>query len=257
MKISTQRGLSFGISLKDVEVPDILRHRVATGVDYLDGVFGGAGLTPSSITFFCGGAGAGKTTMMLTMANGIAGNGANVVFNTNEESLFQIKLHAERLNLRNGIMLGEESSVTTLLAKCDRLRLADPDKPFVLIVDSLQTLEDDIAIQRGAANTVTPERCLEAITSWCKDNNTMAVIIGQVGKDGKFAGKNKLKHMVDAMLELSIDLKGSPEKNPTYGLRILAMSKNRFGGGSQQYYLQLEKAGFSVAAVEGAEEDDD
>lgn len=83
----------------------------------------------------------------------------------------------------------------------------------------------------------------------------MAVVIGQVGKDGKFMGKNSLKHMVDAQLELCIDLKGSPEKNPTYGLRVLSMSKNRFGGGSQQYYLQLERAGFSIAAVQGDEEE--
>lgn len=253
MKINTQRGFDFGTNIKDVEVPDILRRRVASGIDYVDGIFGGQGLTPSSVTLFTGTPGAGKTTMMLTMANGLAGRGATVVFNTCEESLFQVKMHAERLGLKNGILLGEEPNAGKLLEKCNELRAKDPDKPFILIVDSLQTLND--GKWGDVVNSVTPVRCLEMVTAWCKDNNTMAIVIGQVGKDGKFMGKNSLKHMVDAQLELCIDLKGNPEKNPTYGLRVLSMSKNRFGGGSQQYYLQLERAGFSIAAVQGDEEE--
>jgi DNA repair protein RadA/Sms len=252
MKLNTQRGFDFGTNVRDIVVPDVLRKRVSSGVDYLDGVFGGEGLTPSSVTMFTGTPGAGKTTMMLTMANGLAGRGAEVVFNTCEESLYQVKIHADRLGLRNGFRLGEENLVDTLIEKCEKLRQANPAKPFVLIVDSLQTMDDDIAIQRGGANSMTPVRVLERVTNWCKTQNTIAIVIGQVGKDGKFMGKNSLKHMVDAQLELSIDLK---QKSPTYGLRVLGMSKNRFGGGASAYYLQLEKGGFSIAAVEGEEDE--
>ena len=132
--------------------------------------------------------------------------------------------------LFRSIKLGEESNVPQLLEKCDALRAANPNKQFVLVLDSLQTMND--GKYGDATNSKTPERCLELVTNWCKENNTMAVVIGQVGKGGQFLGSNVLKHMVDAMLTLTIDLKGKPETNPTYGLRILQMTKNRFGGGA-------------------------
>ena len=255
MKLSTTRGFDFGTSIKDVTVPDILRKRVKCGIEYMDAAFGGEGMTPSQVTLFTGMAGAGKTTMMLTFCNGLVGKGNEVVFNTCEENLYQVKMHAERLGLRNGFRLGEESHVPTLLAKCDELRAQNPNKPFVLVVDSLQTMNDG---KWGEdMNSKTPLRALEMITNWCKDNHTMAIVIGQVGKGGQFLGSNTLKHMVDAMLTLTIDLKGSPERNPTYGLRILQMTKNRFGGGAVKQYLSIGKKGFTVAAVEGEVEDDE
>jgi hypothetical protein len=63
--------------------------------------------------------------------------------------------------------------------------------------------------------------------------------------------------MVDSMLSLTIDLKGKPETNPTYGLRILEMTKNRFGGGCVKQYLSIGKRGFTVAAVEGGSDEED
>lgn len=255
MKLATTRGFEFGTSIKDIKVPDILRKRVKCGIEYMDAAFGGEGMTPSQVTMFTGMAGAGKTTMMLTFCNGLAGKGTEVVFNTCEENLYQVKMHAERLGLRNGFKLGEESHIPTLLEKCDALRAANPGKQFVLVLDSLQTMND--GKYGDNTNSKTPERSLELVTNWCKENNTMAVVIGQVGKGGQFLGSNTLKHMVDSMLTLTIDLKGKPETNPTYGLRILQMTKNRFGGGAVKQYLSIGKKGFTVAAVEGEVEDDE
>lgn len=255
MKLNNTRGFDFGTNIKDIVVPDILRHRVKSGVEYMDTAFGGEGLTPSQVTMFTGAAGAGKTTMMLTFCNGLAGQGAEVVFNTCEENLYQVKMHAERLGLRNGFKLGEESHIPGLLSKCDDIRKCDPKKPFVLVLDSLQTMND--GKYGDNTNSKTPERCLELVTNWCKENNTMAVVIGQVGKGGQFLGSNVLKHMVDSMLSLTIDLKGTPEKNPTYGLRILEMTKNRFSGGVARQFLAIGKSGFTVAAIEGEIEDDE
>lgn len=258
MKLNVTRGFEFGTNIKDITVPDIFRKRVKTGISYLDDAFGGNGLTPSMVTMFTGNPGAGKTTMMLTACNGFAGQGAITVFNTCEENLYQVKMHAERLGLNNGFKLGEESHVPTLLAKCDEIRAKSPMKPFILVLDSLQTMNDGF-FANGSTNGRTPARVLEMVTNWCKDNNTMAIVICQVGKGGQFLGSNVLKHMVDAMLTLNIDLKGSPEKNPTYGLRMLQMTKNRFGGGAITQYLSVGKGGFTVAAIDGEilEEEED
>ena len=244
MKLNTKNGFDFGTNILDVEVPKALRTRIKTHVDYIDGCFGGQGITPSSVTLFTGTPGAGKTTMMLKLVDSLVGNGSIAVFNTGEESLYQVKLTAERLKLKNGFAVGEEIHVPTLLENCDKLRAKHPNKQFVLVVDSLQTM-DDGKYADGSTNSRSPERALALITNWCKEHNTCAIIIGQVGKNGKFSGRNVLKHMVDAMMELTVE---EDQRSELFGARILEMTKNRFGGAGHRFYLDLKARGFKVVA---------
>jgi len=244
MKLNTQKGFEFGINILDVAVPEALRVKVQTGLDYIDGAMGGQGLTPSSSILFTGTPGAGKTTMMLQLCDSLASRGHGVAFNTAEESLFQIKMVAERLKLQHGFAVGEEEMVPVLLEKCEALRAKNPDKPFILVIDSLQAVNDG-KWGHGAINGKSPERALSLITNWCKETNSIAFIIGQVGKDGKFAGKNTLKHMVDTMLELSVE---QDIRSELFGCRVLETSKNRFGGAGHRFYLEMKKQGFRTLA---------
>ena len=98
--------IPFGTSIQDITVPDVLKKRVKTGTEWFDCVLGGEGFTPSMVSLFTGTPGAGKTTMMLTLANSLQGHGAQVVFNTAEESLYQVKMTTERLKLRHPFMVG-------------------------------------------------------------------------------------------------------------------------------------------------------
>ena len=63
------------------------------------------------------------------------------------------------------------------------------------------------------------------------------------------AGSNKLKHMVDAMITLSVE-----EKDPDLrGCRVLQTVKNRFGGCGHTFFLGLNGKGFTeVARVSAA-----
>jgi len=249
MKLKVQTDdIVFGTNILNVEVPQQLRKKIKCGVDYIDSALGGEGFTPSAVTFFTGTPGSGKTTMMLKMADSLMKQGAIVVFNTAEESLFQIKLVAERLNLKNGFIAGQESHVPTLLKNCDKLREDNPNKPFFLIVDSLQTL-DDGKYTDGHVNTQSAKRALGMITDYCKEHYCNAVVIGQVSKSGQFAGSNTLKHMVDAMMTLTVEERDLDLK----GCRVLQMIKNRFGGAGSSYFLELRKRGFKeVARVSAA-----
>ena len=108
MRIKTKVDeIPVGTNILEVEVPDQLRKRIKTGVEYFDDALGGKGFTPSMVTLFTGTPGAGKTTMMLELANSLTGHGANVLFNTAEESLYQLKLTVERLKLRHGFNAGQ------------------------------------------------------------------------------------------------------------------------------------------------------
>jgi len=242
--------VAFGTNILKIKVPKQLRNKVKCGVDYIDSALGGEGFTPSAVTFFTGTPGSGKTTMMLKMADTLTKRGALVVFNTAEESLFQVKLVAERLKLRHGFHAGQETSVPKLLEYCDTLRSkrGNKNKPFFLIVDSLQTLSDD-KYANGGGGRAKDKRCLGMITDYCKVNYCNAVVIGQVNKSGEMAGSNVLKHMVDAMMTLSVE-----ERDPDLrGCRVLQMIKNRFGGAGGTFFLELNKRGFKeVARVSAA-----
>ena len=251
MKLNVKTDdIQFGENILKIKVPKALRNKVASGLEYFDAALGGEGFTPSQVLYFTGTPGAGKTTMLLTLADRLTKSGALVVFNTAEESLYQVKLIAERLGLRSGFAVGQETHIPTLLENCDELRArrGNKKKPFFLLVDSLQCM-DDGKYKDGSVNRASAERSLGLMTNYCKENFCNAVVIGQVNKSGKMAGTNKLKHMVDAMMELSVE-----EKDPDLrGCRVLQTTKNRFGGCGHTFFLALNGRGFKeVARVSAA-----
>jgi DNA repair protein RadA/Sms len=240
MKLDTSIGtIGLGTNILDIEVPEALRKRVRSGLGYFDDALGGKGFTPSAVTLFTGTPGAGKTTMMLELANSLSAHGSSVLFNTAEESLYQLKMTVERLRLRTGFIAGQETMVPKLLENCDNLRKKNPNKPFFLIVDSLQCLNDG-KYGDHQTNSKTSSRSLQMITDYCKTNFCNAIIIGQVTKSGQMAGANVLKHMVDAMITLDVERKDED----LMGCRILQVEKNRFGGAGHIFFLALREAGF-------------
>ena len=232
--------IAFGTNIQDIKVPSVLKKRIPTGLKYFDAVIGGEGFTPSMVSLFTGTPGAGKTTMMLTLANALQGRGAQVVFNTAEESLHQIKMTTDRLKLKHPFMVGGLDNVTELLKGCDKVREAAPDRPFFLIVDSLQCMNDGY-FKSGRITTATAERALGLLTDYAKKHACNVLVIGQVTKDGKMSGSNKLKHMVDSHIHLSVEQKDEDLK----GCRVLETQKNRFGGCGHVVFLKLRRNGFS------------
>jgi len=241
MRINTQvEDFRVGTNILDINVPEALRRRVRSGLGYFDDAMGGRGFTPSMVTLFTGTPGAGKTTMMLELANSLTGHGANVLFNTAEESLYQLKMTVERLKLRHGFAAGQETMVPTLLENCDKLRTRSPNSPFFLIVDSLQCLNDG-KYGNHQTNSRTAQRAMLQITNYCKENFCNAVIIGQVTKSGQMAGANVLKHMVDALITLDVERRDED----LMGCRVLQVEKNRFGGAGHIFFLALQQQGFT------------
>ena len=149
----------------------------------------------------------------------------------------------ERHGHKNAFMFGQETHTPTLIKKCDELRnkRGNKSKQMVLIVDSLQCMEDG---EYNYINSRTPERVLQQITEWAKTNYTMACVIGQVNKGGQMSGTNKLKHMVDAMLHLDVERKDKDLE----GCRTLEAFKNRFGGCGVTFFLSLNDRGFEEVA---------
>ncbi len=241
-------NITFGTNILDIEVPEHLKKKFKSGLSFVDGAMGGEGFTPSAVTLFTGTPGAGKTTLMLTLADRMTKQGATVLFNTAEESLYQTAMTAKRLKLKNGFRAGNSADVNEIIANARKMQAAaaKTGDQFVLIVDSLQCLDDGM-YSSGKITSGTAIRCLQMITDFCKETGSIGLIINQVNKSGKMSGSNKLKHMVDSHMHLSVEEKDEDFK----GCRILETQKNRFGGCGHMFYLALRKTGFrEVAKIE-------
>lgn len=246
MRLKFSDEFAFGTTINQIEVPKELMQRHLTGVEWVDESLGGEGLTPSMVTMFTGEPGAGKTTALLTIADGLHKNGVITLYNTAEESLFQVKRTVNRLGLSGGFLVGGENNVDNIIEGCDKIRTRPENKgkPFALMVDSLQCLDDGY-FSTGRITTATAERSLEKLTIWAKENYTMVIGIGQVNKSGQFSGSNKMKHMIDCHLNLSWERRDKD----LMGLRKFEVTKNRFGGSGWVHWLNMKDSGFEIVAA--------
>ncbi|MBT4186657.1 MAG: hypothetical protein HOE14_05535, partial [Gemmatimonadales bacterium] len=237
--------------IRDGGVPPELRVKRPSGVKAFDQGLGGEGMTPSMVTLFTGEAGAGKTTLLMEVAAAYSERGYNVVFNTAEESAYQLRMTYDRLQLKGAPLIGQISRCPDLLEQCDYIRERDPTKPFILIQDSLQVL-DDGKFKNGRVTCATAERSLEQITNWTKarmpgvpDEVAFAnsIVIGQVNKSGKMAGSAKLMHMIDARMHMSVE---KDEKSEWFDCRKIFTPKNRFGGAGMLSFMRMGNRGLTL-----------
>lgn len=228
-----------GKNILDLEIPPQLEKTVRTGISFIDNGLGGEGITPSSAILLTGTPGAGKSTLCLQIANSCTKQGHNVLFNTGEESLYQVRKVCKRIGLDEGFIAGQDTMLQNIISHANEIKTNNPNNQQFLILDSIQTVDDGYYAS-GLTNSMTQVRVTEKVTEWAKETFGIAILIGQVTKDGEFAGKQAVKHTVDVHLHLSIDLQ---KKSETYGERILEVQKNRFGPAGKRFLVGLDQHG--------------
>ncbi|MBQ7034789.1 MAG: DNA repair protein RadA [Clostridia bacterium] len=201
--------------------------RFSTGLKELDRVLGG-GLVVGSLTLVGGDPGIGKSTLLLQICQHL-GNDKVVLYVSGEESMSQIKLRAERLQVNTqNLFLACETNVENILATCS---LKNPD---ILIVDSVQTMvSDHVSGTPGSVSQI--KEATSAFMHLAKEQGITVFIIGHVTKEGALAGPKVLEHMVDTVLYFEGD------KNLNY--RILRTVKNRFGSTNEIGVFDMQNGG--------------
>lgn len=185
--------------------------RIITKIPELDRVLGG-GIVPGQVILLAGEPGIGKSTLLLEIANLLSGK---TLYVSGEESIYQIKLRAERLGTKNkNIELLEETDVDQVISEID-------GKPQGLVViDSIQTMSTtDLSGMAGSVGQV--RECAFRLLKVAKTKNIPLFIAGHVTKEGSVAGPAVLAHIVDTVLWFEGD------KNLDF--RLLRAIKNRFG----------------------------
>ena len=212
-------------SLNSIEKKEIVR--IKSGFDELDRVLGG-GFVNGSLTLLGGEPGIGKSTLILQICDKFEGEG-KVLYVSGEESAEQIKIRADRLNIRNqDIMFLGETDINVIESTIEGM------KPKLVIIDSIQTMySDEITSAPGSVSQV--REITAKIMKICKMQNITTIIIGHVTKDGNIAGPRVLEHMVDTVLYL--------EGERYFSYRILRGVKNRFGSTNEIGMFEMRGEG--------------
>lgn len=196
------------------QIKPLEHQRISVGYPEMDRVLGG-GLVPGSLILIGGEPGIGKSTLLLQVSGSIAEQIGPVLYISGEESIDQVKMRAERLEI-----VGEQ---LYLLAAIELDVIAEAIhrlNPSMVIVDSIQTVvANHLTAAPGSISQV--RECTVQLMHLAKTTNVPIFIIGHVTKEGTVAGPKALEHIVDAVLYL--------EGERYHSYRLLRGVKNRFG----------------------------
>lgn len=202
--------------------------RVSVGIAGVDRVLGG-GLVPGGVTLLAGEPGIGKSTLLLQLVANLTAGGLPCLLASGEESRRQVAARARRLGVDGAAVAftpGRE-----LGSVLDAARTA---RPFLLAVDSVQTLRDPEAGQ-VPGGTAQVRACTDALVGLAKTEGIAVLLAGHVTKDGDVAGPRTLEHAVDTVLTFDGDARS--------GLRMLTGGKNRFGPEGEVAWLEMTARG--------------
>lgn len=204
-------GDNRALSYDELQIPEYIRS--GTGLCELDRVLGG-GLVHGSVVLISGEPGIGKSTLLMQISDRL-GQSRKVLYISGEESGGQLKLRAKRLGVSGkNLYVLTETNLESILKEADKI------EPDIMIIDSIQTIYDDMIKSAPGSVTQVRESALTLINR-AKTKGISMLLVGHVNKEGGIAGPKVLEHMVDAVLCFE------GEKLQSY--RIIRANKNRFG----------------------------
>ncbi len=222
-----KRGIGSHITVSTLEESVVTAsERFATGISEFDRVLGG-GAVKGSVLLLGGDPGIGKSTLILQAA-GQMHQTCKVFYVSGEESLAQIKMRAERLQISQGFFALAEPEYETIRD------IIESNSPVVLIIDSIQSLySQEVDGVPGSISQV--KEITGSLMQLAKKKAMVCFLIGHVTKEGSIAGPKLLEHMVDGVFYL--------EGERYHSFRILRGVKNRFGSTNEIGVFSMNEKG--------------
>lgn len=184
---------------------------ISTGIREFDRVLG-KGIVRGSVVLFAGEPGIGKSTLLTQLIGKIGG-----LYIAGEESPEQIAMRVKRLGLdENKFDILAINSIEEIEENLERTKNVFK----IVVVDSIQVMSSD-NIASGAGSVAQIKESAFRLVQLAKKTGVAIFIVGHVTKEGDIAGPKLLEHMVDTVLYF--------EGEKTTDLRILRVTKNRFG----------------------------
>jgi DNA repair protein RadA/Sms len=209
--------------LNEIDCSDDVR--IDTGTRELNRVLGG-GLVKGSVVLLSGEPGIGKSTLLLQICGSMK---QSILYATGEESQRQIKIRADRLNVKaDNVLITQSTDLLGVIGAIEK------ENPSLVIIDSIQTMKiESISSSQGSVTQV--RECTNLLISVAKNKEIPIFIIGHINKDGGIAGPKVLEHIVDTVLYFEGDRQLS--------YRILRAVKNRFGSTNEIGVFEMRDKG--------------
>ena len=202
--------------------------RYSSGMSEFDRVLGG-GIVQGSLVLVGGDPGIGKSTLLLQLCKNLSESGKHVLYVSGEESATQIKMRAQRLDVRgDDLYLLCETNLNQIENEIVRM------KPDLVVIDSIQTMfREEVPSTPGSVAQVRESTAV--LMRIAKGMGITVLIVGHVTKEGVVAGPRLLEHMVDTVLYFE------GERNMIY--RLLRSVKNRFGSTNEIGLFSMHETG--------------
>lgn len=210
---------------------------------HLDCIFSNKeGLMPGTNMIIAGGAGSGKSTLVLDLMSNLAMSGKKVLFVSGEMdkiAYFKYCKRNPKFNHLPVLFLKEYFSTVK-----ETLETVFNEGYDVVAIDSLAEVLGAHQDEFGGTSK-TSEKWFLKLQDLHKEGNNKAkkytsfINIQQQTKGGDFSGSNRLKHMTDAMCHI-VKLKNGIDRKVNF-------TKNRDCGNDQDVYFQIGSAGVSYS----------
>lgn len=228
------------IRASDVIVPDYMKVRLSTGVQWFDEACGSPekpGCIPGSVFIISAPPGGGKSTLMRQVCSMTP---LKALYNVGEECFEQVVLSLEERTFGKDFDLSNFSDVDELI---EIIR----DGSYQLVVsDSIQNLYSrtdlqDNELKASPGSNKQVHVCSEKLASLAKDMGSsmpLIFLICHSTKAGDFKGPQSLAHVIDGDILIEV--------NAGMSRRALIFKKNRFGQTGIEYVLLMTEHGLSV-----------
>ena len=181
------------------------------------------GLVRGQVVLISGDPGVGKSTLLLQLSSKI---NKKVLYVSAEENESQFAIKATRMGL--------DFNNVEVFSTVDIESVLNAGNYDLLIIDSIQMFSDSSLDNLPGSSSqirVVSNRHIE----YAKSTGTICIIVGHITKDGMIAGPKTLEHMVDTVLYL--------EGDKRHSLRLLRVSKNRFGTDTETGIFEMTEKG--------------
>jgi len=216
------------ISINDVKVTTSTR--LTSDIKEFDRILGG-GIVVGSAILIGGDPGIGKSTILLQVCNKLALGGIKILYVSAEESVYQTKIRAERLNITSdNLWIVSETNIALIAAYIEEY------KPNLVVIDSIQMVyKPEIPSSPGTLTQVR-ESAMDLVYL-CKRSHVCLFLVGHITKEGSLAGPKSLEHLVDTVLYF--------EGDRFQSFRILRAVKNRFGSTNEIGIFEMKEDGLN------------
>ncbi|HCG69240.1 MAG TPA: DNA repair protein RadA [Gammaproteobacteria bacterium] len=214
------------------DIQAVEAERIGTGFAELDRVLGG-GFVPGSVVLIGGDPGAGKSTLLLQASTALAQH-QGVLYVTGEESLQQLALRAQRLQLpMDGLSVAAETRAEVIA------KLVETQRPKIVVLDSIQVMQME-SVDSTPGSVAQVRETASFFTRLAKQHDIVIVLVGHITKEGGIAGPKVLEHMIDCFMMLD-----SPAGSR---YRTLRGHKNRFGAVNELGIFAMTDLGMKEVA---------